>query len=369
MLLADKMQGRDNNFNLLRIVAASAVLVTHSFALSTGTGESEPLRASLGLTMGQMAVDTFFVTSGFLVTASLLGRSGVLEYAIARALRIFPALLVMLLLTVFVLGPVFTSQPLAAYFTQGGAYKYLLKCATLVFGVAYTLPGVFEANPYKEAVNGSLWSMPYEIRMYIFLALGWVAMRAVRRTEPKRAYGWVLGAAALGLLALVLVRQPGEGAFLKLFYMFAAGAAMHAFRQRIRLSHAVFAACAAALVGGALAGPTPFYVAYVLTLPYVLMYLVYVPGGVVRRFNALGDYSYGIYIYAFPLQQALLALVPGLGPYGLMAGSGVLTLACAWASWHFIEHRALDAKKPVVQRLRGWLGLAPPLAPPAEPGH
>lgn len=355
MFLADLMHGRDNNFNLLRIVAASAVLVTHSFALSAGSGEAEPLRASLGLTMGTMAVDAFFVTSGFLVTASLLGRSGVLEYAWARVLRIFPALLVMLLLTVFVLGPAFTTEPLSAYFASGTTYKYLVKCATLVFGVTYALPGVFETNPWKGAVNGSLWSMPYEIRMYILLALAWIVTRALGRGEPKRTYGVVLALAALSSLMLVLAWQPGEGAFLKLFYMFAAGAAMHAWRQRIVMSHWAFAAGVAALLTGAFLGPTAFQCAYALVAPYVLMYLVYVPGGAVRRFNALGDYSYGVYIYAFPIQQGLLASLPGLGLAALIGLSGALTLACAWASWHFIERRALDAKAEVVQRTRGWL--------------
>lgn len=355
MLLADLMHGRDNNFNLLRIVAASAVLVTHSFALSAGSGSAEPLRASLGFTLGQMAVDAFFLTSGFLVTASLLGRSSVLEYAWARVLRIFPALLVMLVLTVLVLGPLLTNQPLAAYFTSSTVYKYFLKCGSLVFGVAYTLPGVFETNPYKGAVNGSLWSLPYEIRMYILLALAWLATRTLWRNEPKRAFGLVLAGAALGSLALVLVWRPGEGAFLKLFYMFAAGGAMHAFRHRLVMSRAVFVAGVTALLLGAGLGPVPFYYAYVLTVPYVLIYLVYVPRGVVRRFNALGDYSYGVYIYAFPIQQTLLALVPGLEAGQLIALSGPLTLAFACASWHLIEQRALQAKSGVVQRTRGWL--------------
>lgn len=358
MMLGDRMQGRDNNFNLLRIVAASAVLVTHSFALQAGSGEAEPLRHSLGMTMGAMAVDAFFVTSGFLVTASLLGRSGVAEYAWARVLRIFPALLVMLLLTVFVLGPLYTSLPAASYLGSPSVYKYLLKCGSLVTGVAYTLPGVFEANPYKGAVNGSLWSMPYEVRMYIFLALGWLAVRRLWARDAKRAYGWVLGAAAAVSGGLVLAMQPGEGAFLKLFYMFAAGAAMHAFRQRLPLSHAVAALGALALAVTAALGPKPFYLAYVLAVPYLLLYLVYVPGGWLRRYNRLGDYSYGVYIYAFPIQQALLASIPGLSVAALIAASGALTLACAVASWHGLEHRVLDAKATVVQRTRALLARA-----------
>ena len=134
MTLSHLSQGRDNNFNLIRIVAALVVLVTHSFAL---VGES------IGMTIGLIAVDVFFIVSGFLVTASLLTRQSTIEFLWARALRIFPALLVMLLLTVFVLGPFFTSLPLSSYFSDRTTYDYLLKCSTLFTGVVYKLPGVF----------------------------------------------------------------------------------------------------------------------------------------------------------------------------------------------------------------------------------
>jgi peptidoglycan/LPS O-acetylase OafA/YrhL len=96
---------RDNNFKLIRVAAALAVLVTHSFVLATGDRDAEPLNDSLGLTLGDIAVDVFFVTSGFLVTASLLRRERTLDYLRARALRVYPALWAMLLVVVFALGP------------------------------------------------------------------------------------------------------------------------------------------------------------------------------------------------------------------------------------------------------------------------
>ena len=120
MKLSDFTQGRDNNFNLIRIVAALAVLVTHSFALTVGSGNAEPLRASLGMTMGSIAVDVFFIASGFLVTASLLNRQSAIDFIWARVLRIFPALSVMLFLTVFGLGAFFTSLPAPSYFANPG---------------------------------------------------------------------------------------------------------------------------------------------------------------------------------------------------------------------------------------------------------
>jgi len=156
MMLSSVTQGRNNNFNLVRIVAALAVLVTHSFALSSGNPDDEPLRQTLDMTLGSIAVDVFFVTSGLLVTASLLRSESVAAFAWSRCLRIFPGLLVMLLLTVFVVCPLFTTLPLVSYLLDLQTRTYLIKGATLVAGIVDRLPGLFENNPYPGTVNGSL---------------------------------------------------------------------------------------------------------------------------------------------------------------------------------------------------------------------
>jgi len=174
--LSDCSQSRDNNFNLIRMVAAFSVLVSHSFAL-TGSGE-DPVKRLIGMvTLGDVAVDLFFVASGFLVTASLLKRQNGVDFVWARFLRIYPAFWVMLLLTLFVLGPLFTTLPLSDYLTQTSIYVRLAKAATVFIHTASTLPGVFEGNPLPRAVNGSLWTMPYEVRMYAILAVTWLLLR------------------------------------------------------------------------------------------------------------------------------------------------------------------------------------------------
>jgi peptidoglycan/LPS O-acetylase OafA/YrhL len=104
LTLGDYVGGRDNNFNLIRFLAASAVLLSHSFPLSNGDPTTEPLRSWLGLSAGEIAVDVFFLTSGFLVAGSLLTRHSVSGFAVARALRIYPAMVVSVLLTVPVVG-------------------------------------------------------------------------------------------------------------------------------------------------------------------------------------------------------------------------------------------------------------------------
>jgi len=177
MKLSDVAHGRDNNFNLIRIFAAFAVLVAHSFTLSGIS--AEPLQTVTGMSLGTIAVDVFFITSGFLVSGSLLTRRSIVEYLCARGLRIFPALLVMIAVTVCCLGVYFTDVPLASYFAAPETHRYVVKNATLITGAAYYLPGVFEQNPYNGGVNGSLWSMPHEVRLYAILAIIWATLRIV----------------------------------------------------------------------------------------------------------------------------------------------------------------------------------------------
>ncbi len=346
MKLSDYVaQGRDNNFNLIRLVAALSVLVTHSFAIATGNQLAEPLRDSLGLTMGDIAVDVFFTTSGFLVTASLLVRQSFIEFVWARALRIYPALWVMLLLTVFGLGVFFTTKPLSVYFTTPQTYVYVAKCAVLFFGLAYNLPGVFEANIYPGAVNGSLWSMASEVRLYAILVLGWLALRLVREHRITLFKAMVVGFAGLaGVAVLILhLRQDDAGQFPRLFYMFFAGSAFYVLRHRITVSPWLVLALSLALIA-TIGNTFGFVLAYLLSIQYLLFYLAYVPAGFIRHYNKLGDYSYGIYIYAFPVQQSISALMPGISILKMTAIAMPLTILLAVLSWHLLEKHALSYK-------------------------
>ncbi len=361
MKLSDLAQGRDNNFNLIRIVAAMAVLITHSFAVAAGSSDAEPFRERLGMTMGSIGVDVFFVTSGFLVTASLVARQDVLEFACARILRIFPALVVMLIFTVFGVGTFFTSQPPASYLANHDTYFYLLKCATLITGVAEGLPGVFEGNPYKNTVNGSLWTMPYEIRMYLILAIMWVVLRVAKKGSGK-IFQLATVAACVVAGAFVIVRHfyfPPEGQFGRLFFMFFTGASFYVLREHIRLSGSCFWLAVMTLTLSVLVNRNAFFVVYQLTIAYVLFYLAYIPSGYVRKYNQLGDYSYGIYIYAFPIQQSVAAMVAGISILSMVLISASVTLLLAALSWHLLERRALTLKALYVGYTRRILACLP----------
>lgn len=348
MKLSDFTQGRDNNFNLIRIVAAFAVLITHSFALAIGTGEAEPFRESLGMTMGSIAVDIFFITSGFLVTASLLTRQSAIDFIWARALRIFPALLVMLFLSVFVIGVIFTSLPIHIYLANSEIYIYLLKCSTLIAGVSYKLPGVFVDNPYKDAVNGSLWTLPYEVRMYAILVATWIFLRVLKNNRLEIFRLTITSTAVAACIYLVLsifVNYDQHQQLTRLFYMFFSGAAFYVLKERIVLSHALFLFFTILLSLSVMTHSLIiFFVIYALTVPYILFYIAYIPAGHIRKYNNFGDYSYGVYIYAFPVQQSITALIPKISVLSLLFMSAISTLLLAALSWHLLERHALSLK-------------------------
>jgi len=338
--------GNDNNFNLVRFLAATLVLITHSFALSTGLANSEPLRETLGITWGSIAVDIFFVASGFLVTGSLLYRQNLKEFLVARALRILPALWVSLVLTVLAIGLFFTTFDFLPFLLNIQTVKFLVKNSVLVFDLVWVLPGAFQGVPGNSAVNGSLWSLPAEIKMYLLLASLWLVFSLLR----FRNKAWWLSRvcvllAVVGLvLCLIFYRVGTQSGLIYLGTMFFSGAALRALQDRVVVSTTLGVGLLAALFVSAAVDRSVFEVLYRLTLPYVVLYLAVVPRGQVRRFNMLGDYSYGLYIYAFPIQKALVYCWPGINPYEMMVSSFAVTLVFAVASWHLIEKRALMLK-------------------------
>jgi peptidoglycan/LPS O-acetylase OafA/YrhL len=353
--LSTYVGGRDNNFNLLRFTAAFLVLFSHSFVLSTGDAKTEPLRGWLGMTPGSIAVDVFFVTSGFLVTGSLLARGSVIQFLAARALRIYPGLIVAVLGTTLVVGLFFSTFSFVEFLGMRETWLHVLRNTTLITprGTSFNLPGVFANLPWPHAVNGSLWTLPYEVRMYATLALLWVALSFLSFLKTNR-HVWI-GRASLLVAVLALIWHfSSRGASQltagpQLTAMFFIGSAMYAYKDRIPMSWPAFWVSLAITLIASLDTQTFFY-SYMVTLPYMVMFLAMVPGGAVRGFNRMGDVSYGLYIYAFPVQQISVAMIPGIGPWQLFVVSAVGTLVLAFASWHLIEKPALALKDSVPRR-------------------
>jgi len=352
MTLADKAAGKDNNLNLIRFLAAMAVLFSHAFALVSGNYHLEPLRSGLGMSPGDIGVDVFFLASGFLVSGSLFHRRSLVEYLWARFLRIYPALIVMLLLCVFVVGPWFGVLPFAEFLRMPGTRHFMVDNLILVRGAEIGLPGVFHGLPWRDVVNGSLWTMTYEVRLYLILGFSW-ALLVLAGSRGRKVLPSLVALSALVCLGfhLDVVRRGALDPYPRLYYMFATGVVFQIWKKRVVLSWRIFL-----VVVGVLAccmpGRTAWQVAYPFLTPYAVFFLAYVPGGFLRAFNRVGDCSYGLYIYSFPVQQIWVALDPGIGIGALIACSSVTVIPIAMISWHFLEKRALGLKEAGGARLR-----------------
>jgi len=184
--IGDAFNTRNNNFTALRLMAAVAVLYYHCYPIALGKGAHDPLTSFLlanwGMGVGGLAVGLFFVISGFLVTASFMNRQDIFAFVEARMLRVLPGLLVALLFCAFIIGPVFTTMPAIEYLWHERTWHFVYHNVALLFGIQYQLPGVFQGN-LLHGVNGSLWTLPVELVMYIWVALlgilGALGQRAV----------------------------------------------------------------------------------------------------------------------------------------------------------------------------------------------
>jgi peptidoglycan/LPS O-acetylase OafA/YrhL len=350
--LAAFATGHDNNLNLVRVVAAMMVLVSHAFVLASGRTAAEPWLAHLGTTPGGLAVGVFFAVSGFLVTGSLERSRSLHRFAAARALRIYPALWVSLLLTLGLVGLWFTELSPGQFFRDPQTWRWLGKNAVMLTGES-ALPGAFAHVPFAAGVNGSLWTLCWELRLYLLLGLAWWCARLVARRHAAITFERVTIAAAVAFTAAnVALHLAGrEIDYVELAATFLQGSALWTLRGRVSIGWGTFLALASAYAISALVSVQAFQFVNALGLAWLTLHLAFLPAGWLRCYNRVGDYSYGIYIFAFPIQQAWMASLPGLGPLGLAAIAVPPTLALAALSWHLMEKRALAHKESLARRM------------------
>jgi peptidoglycan/LPS O-acetylase OafA/YrhL len=345
MRLSEYARGRDNNFTLLRLLASLTVVLYHSGPALGVQGGREFLFEFVGRSFGEMALDMLFVTSGFLVTASLFNRGDLNHFLWARALRLYPALWLMLPLTVFLLAPALTTLPIKDYCSAKATWDYFAKNATIMNGIRYSLPGVFETLPLKGEFNGSLWTLPVEARMYVYLAVGWLAFSFTPKIRVP-ALSVIAPVAAAAIMAAILITRTRGSMNNKdvAVFMFFYGASLYFWRDKLFLNHLTFAALPLLVLAAAMLDRRLSFAIYLLCLPPFLLCLAYIPGGPIRSVNRWGDYSYGIYIYAFPVQQTLALFFPKLSMLAMAGAAGAVSFALAFCSWNLVEKRAMGLK-------------------------
>ncbi len=275
-------RGRENNFDFIRFVAAASVILSHSHPLA---GASSPFFILPNYYLGDAAVTVFFGISGLLITKSYIQTRSVLDFVMARFMRVVPGLFVVLVLTAFVLGPFVSSVPVADYFTQKTPFKYVLRNVSL-WSMQYDLPGVFEDNPFR-GVNGSLWTLPFEIRCYAAV----VALGVCGCLRSWRAAMFLAGYA----VAYIALRGDWYGApmpWAQLSLPFVVGGVFYLYRGTIPLTVPVL--CVAIFVTWLGWGTPVAREMFVATLVYGAFLIAAAPVQALHRFGRYGDFSYGV---------------------------------------------------------------------------
>lgn len=340
--LSEQMNSRKNNLDSIRLVAALLVIVDHAFPLE---GSDPFFNKYLGYSLGTVAVGTFFFISGILITQSWLHDPSTFRYSAKRILRIYPAYIICILICAFVLGSIFTTLKLQDYLTERSTWVYVIK-NLLMFPITYGLPGVFTDNPYPQAVNGSIWTLPLEITGYI-LILGFGATRLIKRKEILlivciaffviNIRNTITGTNSEGLFFFMPIAQ-----LLPLLFVFLLGAVVTLYKDKIFLNNGL----AIAGIIFCIAMTQSKFAIWGLYIGW--MYFILVIGfqhwKTAQYLTLPGDLSYGIYIYAFPVQQTVAKLFQTGSPLFNMIISMIIVYPIAFLSWKIVEKPSLKLK-------------------------
>ena len=288
----------------------------------------------------------FFSVSGFLVTQSWLSDCNALNFATRRFLRIWPALTVVVILTVFALGPTTTNIPISDYFAHPATWYYF---RILVMQIHFPLPGVFDHNFFSDSVNGSLWTIPFEVRCY--LVMGLIGFLGLLRNK-----WWGIAWCLLFLtwyFSKGLPDQAGKYTPGREFSAHFVVGVLLCCCKKWWIPHSKLLILAASILGLLLFVNEFHYLAILVITPILSIGIGIHSTPVISRFGRFGDPSFGIYLYAFPVQQTLIYAFPDLNFYVSMVVAAMITITLAYTSWQWIEKPALRLKprKPLAPTL------------------
>lgn len=332
-----------NNFDFVRVLAAFCVILSHQFALM---GLSEPSVLDVH-SIGGFGVLLFFSISGYLVAMSWDADPNSFRFLAKRFLRIWPGLAVVILLAAFVLGPLVSDLSLHDYYLHPLIDEYL---KNLQFNLRDQLPLAFAGNALPTAINGSIWTIPIEVQCYALLGL--LGVTGLLR------YRWVIAAMTiLTVVAYAVVEargdrivtllhwRPEQRFMLEFSLFFFAGVLYHKLDiklsvQRQRL--ALVLCWAGALIAYAMHRP---FLSLWLAVPMTTLVFGTASIPYIRQTGKFGDISYGLYLYAFPVQQTYIWLFRDTLSWFTILGLVYITTAClAFVSWHLVEKPMLRLK-------------------------
>ncbi|SDB53402.1 Peptidoglycan/LPS O-acetylase OafA/YrhL, contains acyltransferase and SGNH-hydrolase domains [Pseudobutyrivibrio sp. YE44] len=346
-------QGRNNNLNLVRLVASFMVMYMHSLALSIAAQQKDimyTLTFHKALS-GQVAVDIFFIISGFLIYQSYDRSRNIWKFLKARFLRIWPLLALFILSTAFIIGPMLTTLSREEYFAAG-LKDYLLN---LVFASSYTrLPEVFFTH-IEFSVNGSIWTLRYEVICYL-LVLFFLPIFS----RKKNLVGVFLAASAAVYLYFTYVFVGDHFYMLptsilvnlgRLTMQFEMGILFYLNRNEIPMKFKYFLIAVVGLIAGSYF--FDYEIVFAIFGTYIVLYIGFSDWKISRWYDKVGDLSYGVYVLSFLVQQLVIEWIGvspdgyaylRMDPYVNLAISTVIVLPLAYISWHCFEKQLLKLK-------------------------
>jgi peptidoglycan/LPS O-acetylase OafA/YrhL len=345
MKLSEILNKDSNNIDIFRVIAACMVIYGHAYALAPELGQSDFIGRHLGFDYsGSLAVKIFFFLSGLVLTNSLLLKRDPTSFIVSRFFRIWPAFTFVIIASAFLIGPIMTTYTINEYFNNILTYDYILK--NLFMHINFELPGVFTNNTYGNAINGSIWTLPYEIAAYIVLLSLFMIGIFTNKKIATFIFILILLDPLLGnKIALTWLPQVSEITLLAPCFAF--GSILAIYKNEIEINITV-------LIGVWLlyysfnASTYSFYFFY-LALFISILFISSLSWVIKMRPKA--DISYGIYLWGWPVQQIISILYKEQGVVFNQSSSILISILLGFISWYLIEKRSMAYGVIVQKRL------------------
>jgi peptidoglycan/LPS O-acetylase OafA/YrhL len=348
-------KGHLNNFGALRLLLAYGVIVSHSPEMLDGNPLREPLMAfGLNVTFGGLAVDGFFIISGYLITSSYLSSRSLGTFMSSRVLRIYPAFLLAFLICIFFVGPTAGGS-----FNPIGGWGWLSMFGKMISLAPPELPGAFHTLPIP-ALNGSMWTIRYEFRCYLLTALlgalGFLDRRSFVLSFTIMLYTastiiFYVGGPVIprGHLHQLIFGLVGDPQLIGLTAIFMSGVCMRLYRDKIQFHAATLLLSFLIICAAAVMASTVSEIAIGTAGAYLLLWAsIGFKSQFLQKINNSYDFSYGVYLYAWPIASLVLLVAQqfqlGLTPAVLACVTALVATGVAGVSWYMVEQPMLALK-------------------------
>jgi len=328
-------QGQANNFDFLRFVAAISVIIAHSVPL-TGNGHDIINFLTNGqMNLGSLAVDIFFAISGYLITASYLKQNNLTQYIIARLLRIFPALIVFVLIMIFMIGPIISNQSILSYFSSKLTYTYLKNITLYLHQYELTGFDALSSTAERYSTNGSLWTLRVEFSLYIVVAILGYCKLLNKFT--------VCVIFIMSFFITFIAKDSYLIIFFNLSTIFFGGSIFYLYRKNIKFNKYPLTPILI-LLGSCILGMGLVQCVQTVGI-YIIFQFALSQDIHLHKFAKYGDFSYGIYIYGFPIQQILIHLNNGqMSNIANFMLAVPMAIFAGFISFHIIEKPCMRLK-------------------------